>query len=116
MSASDILPQIIRSAFTQSPVIVVCLTGSVLVFVRWRPLQRSALPSFLGFVLGLILSLAGPLVWAILPQAMTGKSAAEMTALFAVVGFVQSLCWAAVLASLGLGILLGRAPAPPRMP
>jgi hypothetical protein len=65
-------------------------------------LQRSALPSFLGFVLGLILSLAGPLVWAILPQAMTGKSAAEMTALFAVVGFVQSLCWAAVLASLGL--------------
>jgi len=116
METSEILPDILKSLATQSPVILVCFTGFAVVVVRWRSLGTGALPSLLGFGFAVLLSLASPILWAILPRALHEKASTEMSSIFTAVGVAQSVCWALALALLVLGISMGRSQTPPRIP
>ena len=56
METSELLPAVLTALAMQSPVILVCLAGCVVVLMRWRSLRAGAWPAFFGLGFALLLS------------------------------------------------------------
>ena len=101
-----LLTACLRSMVVSLPLIVVCLVGCIVIVSRRRSLGSAATPAICGTVLALLLHLASPVIWIIIPRvAGSGPNAGIVfSALSFLSGTAFAVAWGLVIA----GVVLGR--------
>jgi hypothetical protein len=106
METPQMLIACLRSLAMQSPVILACLFGCILVVVRWRSLRSAAWPAICGLGFALLLNVAFPLVWTIAAWTTSDRSDSRtiFTILPIALSVLSTIPWLLII----LGIVLGR--------
>jgi hypothetical protein len=105
---SDLWIMFFRTFLPQVPLVLVCLLGLILAGIRWRRHLRVSLFAGLGCALLLVSSVVGSLAFGWAQHRMMTGTAAEVGALFTLIGIMRSLVNTAGFVFLLLAIFSGR--------